>query len=145
MTELRRSVSDPTELATSRLSPLTVVRRCASLISSLDKRVDIARANVRFRTISMSGPSKPGIGCKRCHGSVGKPGQHQGSRTGYNRCTLPHDPTCPGGVLEVPGKIAPCPVTYVLGLEVPETAIQQHASADVEDDAYDSATSRTSF
>ena len=145
MTELRRSVSDPTELASTRLSPLAVVRRCASLISSLNDRVDIARARIRFQTISMSGPTKPGIGCKRCHGSVGKTGQHQGSRTGYSRCTLPHDPTCPGGVLEVPGKIAPCPDTYVLGLEFPGTAVEHHSSAhDVEDEDYDSATSRTS-
>ena len=120
---LRRSVSDPTELVLEGISPISALRRCTSLVSSLNSRLDIARAEVRFRTVCMmSGPAK--IGCKRCHGPVGKPGQHLGSKTGYGRCSLPHESSCPGDVLEVPGKIAPCPVGYVLGIEFPESAVE---------------------
>ena len=144
---LRRSVSDPTEVSLSRVSPQSVLRRCASLVSSLDQRLDIVRAKVRFQTVCMmAGQTKPGIGCKRCHGPVGKPGQHQGSRTGYNYCSLPHDPTCPGGVLEVPDKIAPCPESYVLGLECPGTAVANPKGVTAgEEEDYNSATSQTSF
>ena len=150
MTSLRRSVSDPTEVCSSRVSPQSVLRRCASLVSSLDQKIDIVRAKVRFQTASMmSGQTKPGIGCKRCHGPVGKPGQHQGSRTGYNFCSLPHDPSCPGGVLEVPDKIAPCPDNYALGLDFPETAVAVPKGVTdavaADDENYDSAASQTSF
>lgn len=120
---LRKSISDPTDLTSEGISPISALRRCTSLVSSLNSRLDIARAEVRFRTVCMmSGPAK--IGCKRCHGPVGKPGQHLGSRTGYDHCTLPHDPSCPGEVLEVPEKIASCPVGYVLGMEFPESAVE---------------------
>ena len=96
----------------------------------------------------MSGPAK--IGCKRCHGPVGKPGQHLGSRTGNDHCTLPHDPSCPGEVLEVPEKIASCPVGYVLGMEFPESAVEAtgeripKADKEVGEDS-DSDDSQTSF
>ena len=144
---LRRSVSDPTEVYLSRVSPQSVLRRCASLVSSLDQKLDIVRAKVRFQTVCMmSGQPKPGIGCKRCHGPVGKPGQHLGSRTGYNYCSLPHDPTCPGGVLEVPGRIASCPGDYVLGMQFPSTAVANPKGGTADDEEnYDSAASQTSF
>ena len=150
MSSLRRSVSDPTELCSSQVSPKTILRRCASLVANLDQRVQAATAVVRYQTLSMSGPSKPGIGCKRCHGAVGKQGQHLGSRTGYNNCSLPHDPTCPGGVLEVSGKIAPCHDGYDLGMDFPGTAVQvpkgsTATKGTIDDEDYDSAASASSF
>ena len=71
----------------------------------------------------MEDTARTGIGCKRCHGPCGKLGQHQGSRTGYDFCTLAHDPSCPGDVLEVTGKIASCPVGYLPGMSFPESAV----------------------
>ena len=98
---------------------------------------------VRCRTIEMA--AKQGMGCKRCHGPVGKPGQHQSSRTGYGNCTLPHDPSCPGSVDEVLGKIAPCPPGYVLGAEFPGSAVINLGGSQADDDSYDSATYKTSI
>ena len=143
MTELRRSISDPTDLSLSRLSPRSVLQRCSSLVTDLNQRVEAASLKLRCRTLEMA--AQQGIGCKRCHGPVGKPGQHQGSRTGYKHCTLPHDPTCPGLVKEVPGKIAPCPAAYVLGTEFPESAVIPREGSQLDDESYDSATSKTSF
>lgn len=124
---LRRSVSDPTECLSSeaRVTPqLSILKRCLSLTKLLDSRLEIFTAKVRFSNrCNMLGSERTRLGCKRCHGACGKPGMHQGSRTGYGNCSLPHDPSCPGGVLEVPGKIAGCPTGYVPGMEHPESAV----------------------
>ena len=62
---------------------------------------------------------------------------------------MPHDPSCPGGVLEVPDKIAACPENYVLGLDFPDTAVATPKgitnSVAADDEDFDSTASHTSF
>ena len=124
---LRKSVSDPTDCLSSKKSeqsPISILKHCLSLTSLLDTRLELSRAKVKFHTRCIKMNSvRTGIGCKRCHGSCGKPGLHQGSRTGFAYCSLPHDLSCPGGVLNLPGKIAACPENYVLGMEFPDSAV----------------------
>ena len=65
--------------------------------------------------------------CHGCHGPLGG-GSHNGSAPGKNVCSLPHHPTCPGGIVEDPNYKA-CPPGYLPGFEytLQTQDFQQHS------------------
>ena len=97
---LQKAASDPTDFQsnTRKASAVEGLDRCLSLISILGSRVDKVSSSLR---------KMPGT-CKQCHGQTGS--EHQGSRWGFDQCTLPHSDDCPGGIVETPGVRKACPI-----------------------------------